>query len=196
MKNKLVIFDFDGVIALNTEEITMGVIADLVNRPNEEISKMVTGMGGKELIATLNNKFKTNITENEIMNNRIKIMSKDGILKKDPDLIPFVELLSKNKIEYVIATSSSKKPVNIALNNLNLNKYFKKIYSIDDYPNFRSKKELYEELGRKYINMEILIIEDSERGIKSATDSKIGQVIKYSNFKEIENVIKLKFQSI
>ncbi|MDR2760833.1 MAG: HAD family hydrolase [Rickettsiales bacterium] len=176
----MVIFDFDGVIALNTEKITMGVIAKLIGRPAEEVAELVMGLNGKALIDELRNAYGVSIVEEQIMNARMEIMKQKGVLKKDPFLLPFLDELRKRGVEYAIATSSSRAPINIAIENLNLSSYFNAIYSIDDYPNFRSKRELYTLLGQKYKNKEIFVIEDSLRGIENAYNSGVGKVIAYT----------------
>ena len=178
--DKMVLFDFDGVIALNTEEITMSVIANLVNRSVNEVSDLVMGMGGKMLIETLNKTYNLNISEKEIMYRRMEIMKQDSILKKDPSLIPFLDMLKFNNVKYTIVTSSSRPPVEIALKKLNLNKYFDLIYSMDDFDFIKSKCDLYKIIGDKYKNNKILIIEDSLRGITNAYESNIGSVIAYA----------------
>jgi beta-phosphoglucomutase-like phosphatase (HAD superfamily) len=181
--NKLVIFDFDGVIVLRTEEITMGVIARMVGDSVERVGKLVMGMGGKALVERLGSVYGVNISEEKIMKERMKIMRGQGVLKKDDFLPTFLEKLKKQGIEYIVATSSSRPPVEIALISLGLREQFGVIYSIDDYPTFRSKQELYSLLREKYKGKEIFVIEDSPNGIKCAYNSKIGAVISYTGGK-------------
>lgn len=192
--NKLVIFDFDGVIALNTEEITMGVIANLVEQPTEKVTKLVMGLGGKALVDKLKDAYDIPITEEQIMNTRMEIMKQEGVLRKDPSILPFLDELQRLDIEYIIATSSSRAPIDIAIKSLGLEGYFENIYSIDDYPNFRFKQELYALLGQKYENREIFIIEDSLRGIESAHGSEIGKVIAYTGCDNKEQFNKQYFE--
>jgi beta-phosphoglucomutase-like phosphatase (HAD superfamily) len=201
----LIIFDFDGVIALNTEEITMDVIAKLVqDRLIDKSEKLnlnrLIGLSGGELVRKIMTDYNTTITdagkfEKLIMTTRMERMKIGGALKKDPSLVDFLEFLDSRRVKYLVATSSSLPPVEIALTSLDLAKYFnvsganKNVFSMDDFPNFSSKYQLYGWLKERCFGEKIFVIEDSVNGISAARKAGVENIILYGSMVEIEGVI-------
>jgi beta-phosphoglucomutase-like phosphatase (HAD superfamily) len=169
----------------------MGVIAGLIKELSEgrcaEIdTEPLIGLSGKELIKKIRETYRVTITEDMIRLTRMDKMRVPGVLKKDPKLVDFLKFLKTKNIPYIVATSSSIAPVEIALDSLNLGEYFEKnIYSIDEFPDFLSKSELYSELKNRYVNDEIIVIEDSVNGITAANTGGIKNIIAYKNQSDV-----------
>lgn len=209
MNNTIVIFDFDGVIALNTEEANMEVIVDLINQQllkenktnkNANIQwcfKNLVGSGGNEIISKIEKEFKIIINENRIIEKRtIKFEEKNSI-KKDNNLVSFLEELKNKEISYCLATSSSELPLYRAIKILKLDKYFSKeknnIFMVDtlrEKNKNATKKDLYEFLKETKFNnyTNLFCIEDSENGVKNAEIADIKNIIVFEN--EINNQIE------
>lgn len=212
MSEMVVIFDCDGVLALNTEDITMSVIAELINEAigndygrqegitADDLSDLV-GLSGRELTTKIKEKYGVNVEESVIMETRIKKMeSEPNILKKDENLVYFLEFLTENKVKFMVASSASPKPLETIIKGLNLEKYFSRdsgfngqgsLNSVDDLQNYTNKADLYGELVKNNRG-EIFIIEDSENGIKSAKKAGVDDnyIIKYrdgNNFEKIKD---------
>ncbi len=150
-QNKLIAFDFDGVIALNTEEITMSVIRDKINNDYfngknfvslSDCFKNFVGLSKNELFQKIkqiyNLKFDNDEFGKDIRDRRIKEIKIPNRIIKNNYLINFLNILQNNQIKFCILSSSSKKPLYVAIKSIGLYKYFKvdgknkNVFSIED----------------------------------------------------------------
>ena len=199
MAKSIFIFDFDGVVALNTEMVNMQVIADIINQqlPNNDnikadidwCFKNLVGFSGNEIISKIQDNFGIAVNEIDIIESRAKKFEDEGktILKKDKNLVEFLETLKGKEIEYCIATSSSLRPLKAGIKALDLDSYFNddNIFIVDklrETDKNANKKDLYNFIQTSYINSnEFYCIEDSKSGVGNAERAGIKNIIVFEN---------------
>ena len=205
---KKVIFDCDGVIALNSEEITYNAYSNLIKKKyNRSIAPAVLqaacmGLNVDGIINQFKQRHDITITNDDIMEirtGRMALMRKRGVLKSDPSLLPLLEMLERQKIDFCVATASPMAPVLVIMEALRLQKYFPEENIYNTYNlGFKNKAELYQMLGQKLnsANNDIFIIEDSVRGITDAHNTNIGRIIAYGPNKNSEYIDEVKNKTI
>ena len=171
-KSKYIIFDFDGVIVDSEREYYKAwkdaSIYYGYELSNEELLSLRSC--DKSIASSLFNGIDNYNTvrekRREIMNNSLKINKfplKKGIYE-------LFEYLRNKGYTIIIATSSSLDMVNIHLEYYGLNKYISEVLSVKGLKRGKPYPDIYEYICSHYclIPNEVLAIEDSPNGIKSA----------------------------
>lgn len=171
-KSKYIIFDFDGVIVDSEREYYKAwkdaSIYYGYELSNEELLSLRSC--DKSIASSLFNGIDNYNTVREkrrvIMNNYLKINKfplKKGIYE-------LFEYLRNKGYTIIIATSSSLDMVNIHLEYYGLNKYISEVLSVKGLKRGKPYPDIYEYICSHYglIPNEVLAIEDSPNGIKSA----------------------------
>jgi len=198
MENKkLIIWDFDGVIALNSEVITMELLSQWLKNKGLDLStqeclKKFSGLNGEEINNFLLEKYKVSLNKKAVNFIRSKRIERyqEGKLKKPQELIGILKYLQNNQINFCIASNSPKKTLSVAIESLNLNSYFNlenNVFSSELTEN--NKKLLYSYIFKKY-NIEqnnCIVIEDSLNGVKFAKSVGINDVIGFTGGDHILN---------
>ena len=170
---KGIIFDFDGVI-VDTEskkfrDLNKLLVEDKKNLKEKDFSDMV----GKKTVLFLSEKFpsmsKKRIEDINMRRKKIQTVGLDQLklINGIKDLLVFLK--SKNYI-LAITTGTERKAVEKILKITSLSKYFDYIVSGEDFKSSKPNLECYDITLKKMklSSSEVIVIEDSIAGIKSA----------------------------
>ncbi|HHE37130.1 MAG TPA: HAD family phosphatase [Candidatus Cloacimonetes bacterium] len=196
MKPKAIIFDMDGVI-LNSEpiyyEVQMKFFRELgINISADEYSTFV-GLSQTEMWKRILKKFdstsirqltdgveynfstlnKINLLEELITkNNKLNYQhfSKLENLKPTPNLIDFINELKNKNIKLAVASSTTKKLVDLILEKLQIRHFFEVIVSGNEIKNGKPEPDIFLKTAEllKVKPEECIVIEDSFNGVKAA----------------------------
>ncbi|MGB3608526.1 MAG: HAD family phosphatase [Psychroserpens sp.] len=196
---KAVLFDFDGVIAhsakvhlLSWQYVTLNVLGvnirqmedyDVAGKSTIEIAKIISRFHGKETL------FKDVVSEkNQYVLNNIHLV------EVSPAFKGFIKLLQKHSVQFGIASNASRYYIEACLNHWKLD--VSNILGYEDYNFPKPSPEPYIQLSKqlkvnKAVLGDVLILEDSEVGLRSALGSgmKVGYV---KSHHEVSNIIKSK----
>lgn len=187
MKIKAVIFDMDGTM-IDTGNLWIESAHEVnklhgFNKPLDEIKSYI-GSGKKDEYCSL---IKTVFNKN-IENNRLK--TKEGLL-------PLLEYLKQKNIKTAVATSSSLEKVQKRFKSAGIDiSIFDKIITGDMVEKNKPDPEIYitacKQLGVSSCNA--VVLEDSDIGIKSATDAKIKAILIPDVVKPSSETIQLSYK--
>ena len=195
MNPKAIIFDMDGVI-LNSEpiyyEVQMKFFRELgINISADEYSTFV-GLSQKEMwkrilqnqIEKLDLTRKTKPLSREQLaikytieelikkNNETNYdhFSKQENLKPTPGLIDFIRFIKKQNIQIAVASSTTKKLVDLILEKLQIRHFFEVIVSGNEIKNGKPEPDIFLKTAQllKVKPEECIVIEDSFNGVKAA----------------------------
>lgn len=181
-----ILFDFDGVL-FDTEPLwfkaSINTLKKLKINYNKKIYyKHTIGVESNIVFQKLLNKkiYDSKIKEiNKVYAKELKkIFSKK--IKPVPHLINF---LKNSNIPRGIVSNSNKSYINDLLHRSNLNIYFNKKYIVSCRNYLKPKPDGYQK-GMQLLKInpnKILVIEDSETGIKAAKKAKIKNIIRYTH---------------
>lgn len=187
-KYKVYFFDFDGVIA-DTELLHFDAFNKVLKKFNIKITKKEyfdeylayddKGCFKKVFIKKLNKKLTTKKLQ-KLVDDKTKILMRQikffGV-KYYEDAIKFINYLYSNFESYLcIVSGALKQEIYFVLKKLKLYDKFSLIISAEDVKNGKpspepfiiAKKQLEKKTGKKFLKNEILVIEDSINGVKSA----------------------------
>ncbi len=190
MNLKAVIFDMDGVI-LDSEPIYYQIekkfFKDLGIYISDEEYHTFVGLSMVEMWRRImnNHNLKEKIEALVNSNNEVvfQYFSNSENLQPTPFLEQFIQNLLEKNIKLAVASSSSKKLIEIILEKLMLKKYFKIYVSGNEVENGKPAPDifLYTANLMKVNPQECLVIEDSTNGVKSAKSAKM-KCIGFQNF--------------
>lgn len=195
MKNKGVIFDFNGTLFWDSEyqEISWDKYLETHNiyLTMAQKKEYIHGRNGKDTLEFLF-KRKLNDLEVEQYSEDKELIYRNECLKHEmklaPGAIKLLDYLKTQKIPIAIATASGKKNVDFFIEKLNLLDYFAEEHIIFNDGKIKGKpnpdifeKAIYK-LGIK--NSESIIFEDSFSGIQAAINCKVANVIIVNSTKE------------
>jgi HAD superfamily hydrolase (TIGR01509 family) len=198
-KLKGVLFDFNGVILLDSElqeqswQITIYEVTGK-KYSIHELRQVIHGRGIKDLINTLiDNKLNDNEI-NEIAHRKEKIYRELCLKNREsfqltPNIINLFERLKKYKIPFTIASSASESDMKFYFEHLNLSQWFdwNKIAYFDGKIRTKPAPDLYL-LGAKKLNLDpndCCVIEDAIAGMLAALAANAGMIIAVSIEREL-----------
>ncbi len=198
-KLKGILFDFNGVILLDSElqekswQITI-YEATGKKYTVQELRKTIHGRGVKDLIREL---VDNNLGDEEAaeIEKKKEDLYKELCLKNrelfrlTPSVINLFERLNKNNIPFTIASSASENDMKFYFEHLNLSKWFdwNKIAYFDGKIRTKPAPDLYI-LGAERLNLkpeECCVIEDAVAGMQAAQTANAGMIIAVSMEREL-----------
>lgn len=176
--NKLmIIFDFDGVIVDSISclyDVYLCFLDEMSIIGNEKEFEILNGPKLSEIVSFLKKKYKMQKSEQELLElylNKISLMYDN--VKVNDGIKEILELLKNKNIKIGLASSCKRNDIEKILKKNNLIDYFDIIVTGDDVKNAKPSPEIYFFIKYKYPEYDFYVIEDSENGIKSATQAKI-----------------------
>ncbi|MFQ3675678.1 MAG: HAD family phosphatase [Endomicrobiia bacterium] len=216
-KIKYIFFDFDGVI-VDTEKIHIDSFNEVLNKYNISITKKeyfdkYLSYDDKrcfqEVFLVKLNKKLSGSEIKLLINKKTKILMKKikHKLIVYPDTLKFINFIKENfpKIKFCIVSGALREEIVYILNKLKIKKYFSFIISAEDVkkgkpdpePFIKARKMAQKNLSKKLNKKEVIVIEDSVNGIKSA--KKLGFIVvavahsyAINILKKIHNVLVIK----
>lgn len=177
MNLKAVIFDMDGVI-LDSEpiyyQIEKNFFKDLGIYISDEEYHSFVGLSMNEMWRRIKNSYnlKEEIEALVKSNNKVVFQhfANSENLQPTPFLEQFIQNLCKKNIRLAVASSSSKKLIEVILKKLILKKYFKICVSGNEVKNGKPAPDVFLHTANlmKVNPEECLVIEDSTNGVKAA----------------------------
>ncbi len=172
-----VIFDMDGVI-VDTEPVHHYAYHEhfkLLNiNVSQEMYATFTGNSTKNVFEKIKNHFGLNEDVQNLVNTKRDLFNKAFDTKEDLYLLDGVEALIKdlhsNKIQLILASSSSKVTIDRIFKRFNLYQYFSFIVSGEDFPRSKPDPAIFNhavQLSRTQ-KSNCIVIEDSTNGIIAA----------------------------
>lgn len=174
---KLVIFDMDGVI-IDSEPIHFAVEKNLFDDLGLTISQQehqsFIGTTGEAMWSHIKSKYRLEHSVAELVNlsgkrylDYISSYKKNILL---PGVIDLLEDLYRNKVQLILASSSSKEHIEFILQRFKLKRYFKTVVSGDAVNRSKPAPDifLYAADQLKVMPEECIVIEDSKNGVSAA----------------------------
>lgn len=172
-----VIFDMDGVI-VDTEPIHHYAFRQHFTALNIEVSNEMyasfTGNSTKNVYQKLKDNFNISHEIDELVNTKRQFFNDAFDQKEDLFLLEGVEDLIKdlyrNKIQLILASSSSKVTIERIFTRFHLHRYFTHVVSGEDFPKSKPHPAIFEHAASLSIapKENCIVIEDSTNGIKAA----------------------------
>jgi len=181
-KNNVVfIFDFDGVI-VDSVGLLYNVYFNFLNefgiKGNKEECEFLNGPKLSEIVSFLKNKYHLQKDEKELLEiYQNKISSIYNNIKLNEGIENILEWLKKKNIKIALASSSKKEEILSVLKRYDIEQYFDFIITGDDIKEAKPSPEIYKVVRSKYPNCEFYVIEDSENGLKSASNAGMKTIL-------------------
>ena len=177
-----VIFDMDGVI-VDTEPLHHFAYRQHFAALNIDVSPELyatfTGNSTKNIYQKLKESFNISDEIDHLVNTKRDLFN-DAFDKKDDLFLldgveKLIQDLHQNKIQLILASSSSKVTIERIFNRFNLHQYFSHIVSGEDFPKSKPHPAIFEHAASLSIapKENCIVIEDSTNGIKAAKDAGI-----------------------
>jgi len=177
MKFKAVIFDKDGVI-IDTQPIHYQVYCDFCVDFEWPISKdeyeSFIGMTSFEMFNRLKDKYGTNYTVHELVEMfQLRYVNLIASLENEKPILGvdvLIKALHSNGIKLAVASSATRKKINLVLNMFELKNYFEVTVSGYEVPNSKPAPDIFLRAAYKLgvLPEECVVIEDSYNGIVAA----------------------------
>jgi beta-phosphoglucomutase-like phosphatase (HAD superfamily) len=175
---KAVIYDLDDTM-VNSGPLHKRSWKKLLNEYGYKFSdipeKIRSDFLGKKIIdniQTVMNYFKLNESKNILFEKRIDIFLKlaEKDLQTMSGLLFSLKLFKKNNYKLAIATSGTKRYIDLVLRKFNIKKFFEVIVTEDDVKSGKPDPEPYLVTAKKLSlrPQECLVLEDAANGVKSA----------------------------
>jgi HAD superfamily hydrolase (TIGR01549 family) len=194
---KLLIFDFDGVIA-NSEEPRLKVFKQILNNNRINISKDILfnliGIPGKNFI-------EENLKEiDQKLKNKILEEYKDNYLNKIDSFIKPVDITVnfiknyKGNLKLAIATMSTQNLVDDILRQFKIKDFFEILVTRKDVLKHKPDPEIYIKTAKKIVinPSECVVVEDTKIGAKAAIAAKMDCYILINKFNKKSDFNDLK----
>jgi len=176
-KIEAVIFDMDGVI-IDSEPLYFKIQNELFNELGFSVLKSeyntFIGAGMQLMWEKLSSKFDLPFTVNKLisMNNKLiyRTFSELPLLTATDGFHSFLKSLKESKIKTAVASSTSKRTINVILSRLNVIQEFDTIVSSEEVQQGKPEADIFLEAARR-INVKpdnCLVIEDSSLGVQAA----------------------------
>jgi len=176
-KIEAVIFDMDGVI-IDSEPLYFKIQNELFNELGFSVLKSeyntFIGAGMQLMWEKLSSKFDLPFTVNKLisMNNKLiyRTFSELPLLTATDGFHSFLKSLKESKIKTSVASSTSKRTINVILSRLNVIQEFDTIVSSEEVQQGKPEADIFLEAARR-INVKpdnCLVIEDSSLGVQAA----------------------------
>lgn len=205
MKNRGVIFDFNGTLFWDSEyqEISWDKYLEThnINLTMAQKKEYIHGRNGKDTLEILFNRELSDFEVEQYTEDKELIYRNECLkheMKLAPGAIKLLDYLKAQEIPIAIATASGKTNVDFFIEKLNLLDYFAEEHIIFNDGKIKGKPhpDIFEKaickLGIK--NSESIIFEDSFSGIQAAINCKAANVIIVNSTKE--NYSEFKFPII
>ena len=188
-------FDLDGTLVDNLKKlyfVYLNFLEKYHKDGNEDEFETLNGPNIHEIINILAKKYqlKENIEKLEDEYERL-ILDEFSTLSPKKGVIESLHSLKKEGYKIALVTSNSKKNIESFLNKYNFYQIFDSMTFGDEVKNAKPAPDIYELSVKKnrLDKNEILVLEDSENGIKSAENAglkckKIEKNFQFENFKE------------
>ncbi|MDO8452812.1 MAG: HAD family phosphatase [bacterium] len=190
MKFSTVIFDLDGTI-LDNEEVYAKVISEVLQKYGvardkfDETHPHITGVGLEENWTKLKEKFDLSSTVSVLKHEtQTSYLAKLNEVEVNSGFVELVEALREEGVAIGLATSNEWFVVEDVLEDLDLQKYFDVIVTVEEVLHPKPAPDLFLEAARKLgaEYSECVVIEDSVVGIKAAKEADMVGVAIASNF--------------
>lgn len=148
MKFNTVIFDFDGTMGDSMsawETVPYDYLRNKGIETDEDILSMMRSMNLKNSLEYVKNKYKLVESVDEITNG-ILSMVEDFYrikMKEKPYLAEFVKFLKGKGIKIAVATSNSRRLVDLGLQNFGLTEYVDVIFGAEDVKTDKTQPDIY-----------------------------------------------------
>lgn len=185
MKNKVIIFDMDGVL-IDSEPAYLEMNKKLFTQygiamDNENYNALV-GMPSMPMWTMLKEKYdlKNEISEFlELEKQRMnEILDSELITKPIDGIVNLLDQLKQKNYNLSVASSSAKANISFVLEKLNLKKYFDFVISGEEVLNGKPAPDIFLKVAERF-NIEsgnCIVIEDSTNGVKAAVSAGMKSV--------------------
>ena len=199
MKLKGAIFDFDGTL-FDSMPIWQTAGSDYIRsigfEAEENFNEIISSMSLSQSANYIKNKYKLDLTENDIINGINKTIENFYFYEASPkpNVKSFLDILQKRKVKMCIATATDDYLIEEALKRNKMESFFSKIFTCASVGYGKDKPNIFEEalkfLGTK--KSETIVFEDSYYSIKTAKMSSFLVAAVYDKYetrqKEIQNI--------
>jgi HAD superfamily hydrolase (TIGR01549 family) len=207
---KAVIFDMDGVI-IDSEPLYFQIQQRLFKELNISVSELeydaFIGAGMQFMWEILSSRYSLPLTVPHLIslnNERIyDTFNKLVTLESTQGFLPLLTSIKKLKIKTAVASSTSKKIINVILSKLEIIQEFDVIVSSEEVPHSKPEPDIFLETAER-LNVDpanCIVIEDSTNGVKAAVKAGmqcIGFANKNSGDQDLSNadIVVYKFSEI
>ena len=177
MNEFAVIFDMDGVIVDSEQvyqQIERQMYAELGIPVSPEEHRLFIGAAERSMWQYMKDKYKmeakTDLLVEEERSRFLAALDKPGFIPLMPGLLNLLEILARDSVPALVASSSSREIIQKVLRVNNIAHFFKDITGGDDVIHSKPAPDIFLQTAAK-INMapdRCLVIEDSENGIWAA----------------------------
>lgn len=192
---KTVIFDMDGVL-IDSEPIHFSAYLQHFRELNIEVSdelyQTFVGSSTKNIYKRIKEQFDLVQSVQELIVRKrelfYKFFAESETLELISGVLELIRELHKNKVQLIVASSSSHQNINAVFKKFDLDKYFSHKVSGEDFPESKPNPAIFNkavELSKHQKN-ECIVIEDSTNGIKAANNAGVF-VIGYKSKESIQN---------
>lgn len=177
MKDKVVIFDMDGVL-IDSEpaylKMNMKLFSEFGIEMDDENYKALVGLPSMPMWKMLKQKYKlkNNVSDFiELEKKRMsEILDSEIISRPIEGIVTLLNSLKEKNINLSVASSSAKANINFVLNKLDLKPYFDFVISGEEVINGKPAPDIFLRAAEKFnaAPENCFVIEDSSNGIKAA----------------------------